>query len=242
MRVHSFRGPLPPGKVGSGLVLQCVYPQQVAVTSWEGWLALGSGLALVGAWVAGIVLGAPALAAVAGAVTAVALLVFAATLRSIFGRAERLGTPLSGVVFAGGVAAAAIALVRGALAQLLAGGVRTAGEPGLLGALLRLDAGARAFELLPLGLLVAAGSVLVLSTHGRPRWLGWGGLVLAPVLAVAAWGAAASGPVLSAVHDVAVAGLLGWVTAISVVMFRHAATRSVLLATEPEPHGARRTR
>ena len=265
MRVHSFRGPLPPGKVGSGLVLQSVYPQQVAVTSWEGWLMLGSGLALVGAWTAGLVLSASApgldgsAAAIAAyyrgygatvtlaaylldGVAAVALLVFAATLRSVFGRAESWGTPVSGVLFAGGVAAAALALAQGVFDQALAATVGAIGDPGLVRALFQLGAGAELFKLLPLALLVAAASVLLLHAHGRPRWLAWGGLVLAPVLAAGGWSAVLSSPALSAVHDVAVAGLLAWVAAISVVMFRHAATWSVLLAAEPEPHGARRPR
>jgi hypothetical protein len=265
MRVHGFRGPLPPGKVGSGLVLQSVYPQQVAVTWWEAWLLLASGLALVGALIAGLVLSASApgvdapASAIAGyyrdhgaavtlatslvdGVTAVGLLVFSASLRSVFGRAEHWGTPLSGVLFAGGMAAAAIALVHGAFAQALAGSVGAIGDPGLVRALFRLGTGAAMLEVLPLALLVAAASVLVLHAHGRPRWLAWGGLVLAPVLALAGWSAVLPSPALTAVHGVAVAGLVSWVAAISFVMFRHAATWSVLLAAEPEPHGARRPR
>jgi hypothetical protein len=265
MRVHGFRGPVPPGKVGSGLVLRSVYPQQVAVTSWEAWLLFGSGLVLAGAWIASALLAPPApggdgsvaaitayyrdhaaaanLATYLGrGVTAVALLIFAAALRSIFRRAESWGTPLSAALFAGGIGAATISLVQGTFEGVLAGLAGGAADPGLVRALVRLDAGADGFALLPLGLLVAATSVLVLQAHGRPRWLGWGGLLLVPVLAVAGWSALASGPALALLPDVALAALLCWVAAISVVMFRHAATRSVLLATEPEPRGGRRPR
>ena len=265
MRVHGFRGPVPPGKVGSGLVLRSVYPQQVAVTSWEAWLLLAAGLVFVVAWLAGLVLSSPApgaddsVATIAAyyrahggtvmlatylvdGVTAVALLVFAAALRSIFRRAESWGTPLSAVLFAGGVAAATLSLVQGTFNQVLAGSIGAIRDPGLIRALVQLDAGVDTFKMLPLALLVAAASVLVLQAHGHPRWLGWGGLALAPALVLGGWSFPVSSPALTVVLVVALVGLLCWVASISVVMFRHAATWSVLLAAEPAPRGGKRPR
>jgi hypothetical protein len=261
MRVHGFRGPVPPGKVGSGLVLRSVYPQQVAVTSWEGWLVLAAGVVFVAAWAAGLVLSAPApgvndsvgtIAAyyrahgstvllatyLVDGVAAIALMVFAATLRSLFQRAESWGTPLSAVLFAGGVAAATLSLVQGTCDQVLVHTVAL-GDTGLIRALAQLNAEADTFKLLPLAVLAGATSALVLRSHGRPRWLGWFGLALAPGLVAGGWSFTLSSAPLTVVLDVALLALVCWVASVSVVMFRHAATGSVLLAAEPEPRRRR---
>ena len=150
--------------------------------------------------------------------TATALVVFAAALRSALRRFEGESTTLSSIVFGAGVAAASVSLVQGTFGQVLANHIAATGDAGAIRTLLELDTEADTFKLLPLALLVGATSILALRTGALPQWLGWSGAVLSVLLVVAGWSFPLNSPALGVALDVALVGLLLWVASVSVII------------------------
>jgi hypothetical protein len=204
------------------------------------WIA-ASGLVFVAAWVVGLFISFSSPAATASiadwtayylghsgaamfqtylidGLTAAALVVFAAALRSALRRFEGESTTLSSIVFGAGVAAASVSLVQGTFGQVLANHIAATGDAGAIRTLLELDTEADTFKLLPLALLVGATSILALRTGALPQWLGWSGAVLSVLLVVAGWSFPLNSPALGVALDVALVGLLLWVASVSVII------------------------
>lgn len=158
-------------------------------------------------------------------ITAIALIIFSAGLRSVLRRFESESTILSGIIFGAGVAAASVSLVQGTFGQVLANHIAATGDSGAIRTLLELDNEADTFKLLPLGLLVGATSILALRTGALPRWLGWAGLVLSLLLVISGWSFPLNSSALSIALAVALIGLLLWVASVSMILLRSTTTR-----------------
>lgn len=115
--------------------------------------------------------------------SALAYLWFVATLRSVLARVEAEPRPLAALAFGAGVATTAL-LVAGA--AVFAAPAETADEGSLDAATADMLDTASYFlitgGIMVSSVLVLATSLLALRTRVLPRWLGWLGLVVAPVV------------------------------------------------------------
>ena len=153
----------------------------------------------------------------------VSLIVFAAALRGALRRFEGESRVLSSVLFGAGVAAGAISLLQGLFTQVLADHVASMGNQATTRALFDLNGEGDTYELLALGVFVGAAALLIARTRALPRWLGWVGVVLAPLLVVSGWTFALSASLQLAAYTALLPVLLLWVAAIGVVSLRRAA-------------------
>ena len=151
------------------------------------------------------------------------LIVLAAALRGASQRFEGASATLSSIVFGAGVAAGTISLLQGLFTQVLADHVAAMGDPATTQALFDLNGEGDTYKLLALGVFIGATALLTLRTRALPRWLGWLGAVLAPLLVVAGWTFALSASAQLAAYTMLLPVLLGWVAAIGVVSLRRAA-------------------
>lgn len=152
-------------------------------------------------------------------IAGLALLVFAAALRGVFGNADGENVTVARVVLGSGVAAASVSLVQAALGEMLATRdvlADAAATRIVFGMLNTADT----FKMLAIALLCATAAVLILRTRALPRWLGWLGAVLAVVLVVGGLSFPLSSTSLYVVLQVALPLLLGWVGAVSVALLR----------------------
>lgn len=205
-------------------------------TTSDGRLTAAAGLVYVIAWVIGLLISpsSPAPTASTGEITtylvgnrgavmiqtylidgvaAVALIVFAADLRSVVRRFDEGVWP--SVLIGAAVAAASVSLVLGIFGQVLANHIAATGDAGAIRALLQLDTEADTYKLLPLGAFVAATSIVVLRTGALTRWIGCAGGVLAPVLVIVGWSFPLNGSILTTALAVSLVGLLLWVASVS---------------------------
>jgi hypothetical protein len=90
-------------------------------------------------------------------------------------------------------------------------------------ALFDLNGEGDTYKLLALGVCIGATALLSFQTRALPRWLGWAGAVLAPLLVIAGWNFALSASAQLAAYTALLLGLLAWVAAIGVVGLRRAA-------------------
>ncbi len=153
-------------------------------------------------------------------VAAVALIVFAAGLRTFLRNREGVRTMLSDVAYGGAIAAASVSLVQATFGQVLANKVSASGDLGAVRALLELDNQADTFKLLALALFVAAASLASLRFQALPRWLDWAGAIVALLLVLGGLSFPIGGSALSAALAASLLCLLAWVAAVAVVFFR----------------------
>jgi hypothetical protein len=157
-------------------------------------------------------------------IAGVALIVFAAALRSALRRFEGESATISSVLFGAGVAAGTVSLLQGLFTQVLADSVAAMGNAAAIRTLYDLNTEGDTYKLLALGVFLGAAALLVFRTRALPRWLGWVAAVLAPLLVIAGWNFALSASAQYAAYAVLLVLLLLWVTAVSVVSFRRADT------------------
>ena len=155
-------------------------------------------------------------------IAGVSLIVFAAALRSSLRRFEGESATVSSILFGAGVAAGAVSLLQGLFTQVLADHVAEMGNPAAIRTLFDLNSEGDTYKLLALGVFLGAAALLIFRTHALPRWLGWVGTVLAPLLVIAGWNFALSSSVQFAAYAVLLLVLLLWVAAVSVVSLRRA--------------------
>src|SRR5918911_2613409 len=153
----------------------------------------------------------------------VALIVFAAALRSALRRFEGERATVSSILFGAGVAAGSVSLLQGLFTQVLADHVATMGNLATTRALFDLNGEGDTYKLFALGVFIGATALLTLRTRALPQWLGWLGAVLAPLLVIAGWTFALSASAQLAAYTVLLLVLLVWVAAIGVVGLRRAA-------------------
>jgi hypothetical protein len=94
--------------------------------------------------------------------------------------------------------------------------------------LLDLNYQSDTYKLLMVGLFMGLVALLVLRTGALPRWLGWLGVVLSPLLGIAGWSFLLSTSLQYAAYAVLLVALLVWVAAVSVVSWRRAAARGAV--------------
>lgn len=124
----------------------------------------------------------------------VALLLFAAALARRIRTVEPADGYLGSLVLAGGVLFAAVKLASGS--ALYAADRRAAEiDPASAQLLTDLNDAAFALSFVPMAVLVGAAAVAALSYGVLPRWLGWLGAALAPLLVAAAASGADAVPV-----------------------------------------------
>lgn len=122
---------------------------------------------------------------------ALCLIVFLGSLRSRLMDAEGGSAPVSAIAFASGITFVILLLAASGPRGVVAWGIKMGDEtmpgvdtlrymPELSYIILGLYGGMAAAA------LIAATSVVILRTQAFGRWLGWGGVVLAPLVAVAA--------------------------------------------------------
>jgi len=153
-------------------------------------------------------------------IAGVSLIVFAAALRSALRRFEGESATVSSILFGAGVAAGTVSLLQGLFTQVLADHVAAMGSPSAIRTLFDLNNEGDTYKLLALGVFLGATALLIFRTHALPRWLGWVGAVLAPLLVVAGWNFALSPSVQFAAYAVLLLVLLLWVASVSVVSIR----------------------
>lgn len=149
-------------------------------------------------------------------IAGIALIVFAAALRSALRRFEGESATMSDILFGAGVAAGTVSLLQGLFTQVLADHVAAMGNPAAIRALFDLNNEGDTYKLLALGVFLGAVALLVLRTQALPQWLGWVAAVLAPLLVIAGWNFALSSSVQYLAYAVLLLVLLLWVAAMSV--------------------------
>jgi len=155
-------------------------------------------------------------------IAGVALIVFAAALRSALRRFEGESATVSSVLFGAGIAVGTVSLLQGLFTQVLADRVAAMGDAGAIRTLYDLNTEGDTYKLLALGVFLVAVALLVFRTQALPRWLGWVAAVLGPLLTIAGWNFALSPAAQYVVYAVLLLVLLAWVAAVSVVSFRRA--------------------
>src|SRR5438034_434378 len=96
-------------------------------------------------------------------------------------------------------------------------------SPASTRALFDLNGEGDTYKLLALGVFIGATALLTLRSGALPQWLGWVGVVLAPLLVMAGWNFALSASAQLAAYTVLLLILLVWVAAIGVTSLRRAA-------------------
>ena len=163
-----------------------------------------------------------------GVVELVGLLLFVPFLGYLFGvlrRAEGQGGWLSATAFGAGLVDLTIKL--GSAAPSIAAR-QTGLDPAAHDALHTMNSASFVLTMLPLGVLVAAVTVLTFKTGVLPSWIGWFGALVAPALLV-------NGTFLDAEFGPAFLLFLLWTVVTSAVLTRRAGKASVRTSTDPEP-------
>jgi hypothetical protein len=169
-----------------------------------------------------------ALASIAlGLLGAVALLVFAAGMRSILSGIDGRTDVLPTVLLCGAVLFASTELIftttTGALA--LVAGDASRGE---LRMLLALENMADLFRFLPVGVLIGAASLAMLGRREFARWIAWLGMASGAFLLIAEGGVLTPADGGGSISDAGMVGLLlflVWMTSTSISLLRSPATK-----------------
>jgi hypothetical protein len=171
-----------------------------------------------------------------GMIAAFFFLWFLGSLRSFLRVAEGQTGRLSSVLFAGGVATAALAAV-GSTAMTM-GALRPETNPQILQALYDLNVYVLVVGSFTLAAYAAAGGMVVLRSRALPVWLGWGGLLVGLLQLLSAIGIFGSTSNAFNPHDgvVAFAAFIGfvlWTLAASVLLVRRAGLQTPAVAPAP---------
>lgn len=156
-------------------------------------------------------------------IAGIALIVFAAALRSNLHKLEGDRAILTSILFGAGVAAGTVSLLQGLFTQVLADRVATLGNPAAIRTLFDLNGEGDTYKLLAFGVFFGAVALLVFHTHALPRWIGWVAAVLAPLLIIAGWNFVLSTSVQYVAYTVLLIVLLLWVLSVSIVSLRRTA-------------------
>lgn len=148
-------------------------------------------------------------------IAGIALVIFAAALYPTLREHEEGNGTVASIAFGAGIAAGTVSLLQGLFTQVLADHVAALGDAAAIRTLYDLNAEGDTFKLLALGVLLAATSVDILRTHVLPRWLGWLGAVLAPLLIVAGWNFLLSTSAQYTAYSILLVLLLVWVAGMS---------------------------
>lgn len=150
---------------------------------------------------------------------------FLGCLFAVLRRAEGEDGWLSATAFGAGLVALAVKLA--SFAPFIAARGAAAGTP-IKGALIAMNNASFILTLAPLGVMVAAASVLIIRTGALPVWLGWASAVTACALLV-------NSAFLNAEFGPAFILFLLWTILTSAIMIRRAGRTSVETAISPEP-------
>jgi hypothetical protein len=101
-----------------------------------------------------------------------ALIVFAAALRSAWRRFEGESPILSNILFGAGVAAGTVSLLQGLFTQVLADRVAALGNQAAIRTPYDLNTESDMYKLLALGVFLGAVALLVFRTQALPQWRG----------------------------------------------------------------------
>ncbi len=160
---------------------------------------------------------------VAAGVGSVMLLWWLGSLRLFLRRMETDGGRLSGVAFGSGLVALTIILqylaLRAALAFGLAGTVDPAVSKGVFVVAYTLDA----LNVFPVGALVVAASISALRSRAFPSWLVWLGLIVGVARWITGLDVVLKESILGdegAIGILVFIGVMVWIVAASIVMFR----------------------
>jgi len=147
-----------------------------------------------------------------GGVAAIAILAWAAALRSALGLT---GEPMPEIQYAAGGLAAGLSMVQGAVGELLALQAGTTPLESHIRFLFDLMNVIDTFKLLALGLFIATTSVVVRRRGAAPLWVSVLGLVLAPALVIGGLAFLVQSAALYGLLYVVLPMMLVWVVAVS---------------------------
>ena len=211
----------------------------VVETRESRWIAV-SGLVFVVAWVVGLVIASPPATTAPTAtviayyqatremamlqtylisgLTGVALIVFAAALRSALRRFEGESSTLSSILLGAGMVVASLSFLEALFGQVLANHIAATRDAAVIRTLVELNVEIDTYKLLTLGLMIGAVSLLAFRSGAMPRWLVWMGAVESLLLVMASGSTLFNSDVLTIVLYVSGIGLLLWVASVSVIM------------------------
>ncbi len=208
-------------------------------TSDGRWIA-ASGLVFVAAWIVGLVIVAPPAATSSTAdliafyqanrnlamlqtyltngLTGIALIVFAAALRSALRRFEGESSTLSSIILGSGLVVASLSCLEALFALVLANHIAATRDAVVIRTMLDLNGEIDTFKLFVLGIMIGTASLLAARVRAFPGWLVWLGIVAALLLIIASWGSPFNNEIFTMVLYVSGIGLLIWAAAVSVIM------------------------
>ena len=202
------------------------------------WLAL-SGLIYVLVWVIGLLIPTGSLSASASnaeiqqilltnqqarmlqislidGIAGIAILLFAASVTSLFRKLDDKNESLASVILGAGIAAGSISLVQAGVQQALVNQELLAAADTPFRTLLVLVNQLDTFKLMALALLSVSTSVLGLRTRLIPAWINWLGIVLAIALPLGGLSFVVASSMLTALLYASLPMLRLWVGAVSV--------------------------
>jgi len=151
-------------------------------------------------------------------IAGIAILVFAASVASLFRTLDEKNASPVNVVLGAGIAAGSISLVQAGIQQTIVNQELLAAADTPFRMLLVLVNQIDTFKLMALALLSVSTSVLGLRTRLIPAWIGWLGIVLALALLLGGLSFTLISPIFTYILFASLPMLLLWVGAVSVVL------------------------
>lgn len=195
---------------------------------WERWSALGGALFAVLIAVSALMPGTPPktsdsagkIAEFVGAIATFALLWFLGSVWRVLRRAEGGEPRLTVVAILGAMFAAVIGAVGSILLAVLGiVGVAGAGRANNLRVLYIVATNVGLGVVLGLAVFLSAFSIVIVRTGVLPRWLGWVGLLLAPLSLVSTGALASTHDVFAGTGVASFIGATLWLLVVSIMMF-----------------------